>query len=79
MAKNDKELDYAMGWCWAEREWAGGEVLNHGGSNTFWYCVTWIAPKKNFATLVMCNQGPPLAPGAADKITEELIKKYLKE
>jgi len=79
MAKREGELDYAMGWCWAERGWAGGMVLNHAGSNSFWLCETWVAPKKNFAVLVMCNQGPPLATGAVDEITLELIKRYCKD
>jgi hypothetical protein len=36
---------------------ATGNVLTHSGSNTMWFCVTWIAPERDFAVLVMCNQG----------------------
>lgn len=48
---------YALGWMVGEREWAGGEVLTHSGSNTMWFCVTWLAPKQDFAVLVCCNAG----------------------
>jgi CubicO group peptidase (beta-lactamase class C family) len=49
--------DYACGWAVGERKWAGGRVLTHAGSNTLWYCVTWLAPKRNFAVLVTTNRG----------------------
>ncbi len=44
--------DYALGWSVAERPWAGGRVLTHAGSNTMWFCVTWLAPARDFAVLV---------------------------
>ena len=48
---------YAMGWMIAEGQpWAGGPALTHGGSNTMWMAVVWIAPAKDFAVLVACNQ-----------------------
>lgn len=55
-----KESDtsgYAMGWGVASRPWAGGRVLTHTGSNTMWFCVVWIAPRKDFAVLVAANAG----------------------
>jgi CubicO group peptidase (beta-lactamase class C family) len=50
-------FEYAMGWIVADRAWAKGRVLTHAGSNTLWFCVTWIAPEVDLATLVCSNQG----------------------
>jgi CubicO group peptidase (beta-lactamase class C family) len=48
---------YAMGWIIADGQpWAGGPALNHAGSNTMWYAVAWLAPNKDLAVLVACNQ-----------------------
>lgn len=60
----DSLSDYAFGWVRSVRPWARGEgaeatgrVLTHSGSNTMWFAVTWLAPERDFAVLVMCNQG----------------------
>jgi len=46
-----------MGWIVADGQpWAGGPALTHAGSNTMWFAVAWLAPKKDFAVLVACNQ-----------------------
>jgi CubicO group peptidase (beta-lactamase class C family) len=51
------EPKYAMGWIIADNQpWAGGPALTHAGSNTMWLAVAWLAPKKDFAVLVACNQ-----------------------
>jgi CubicO group peptidase (beta-lactamase class C family) len=48
---------YAMGWIVADGlTWAGGPALTHTGSNTMWYAVAWLAPAKDFAVVVVCNQ-----------------------
>jgi CubicO group peptidase (beta-lactamase class C family) len=48
---------YAMGWIVAGGQpWAGGPALTHAGSNTMWFAVVWLAPEKDFAVLVACNQ-----------------------
>ncbi len=48
---------YAMGWIVAGNQpWAGGSALTHAGSNTMWFAVAWLAPAKDFAVLVACNQ-----------------------
>ena len=53
---------YAMGWIIAENQpWAGSPALTHAGSNTMWYAVVWLAPEKDFAVLVACNQANPEA------------------
>jgi CubicO group peptidase (beta-lactamase class C family) len=51
------EQPYAMGWIVADNQpWAGGPALTHAGSNTMWMAVAWLAPGKDFAVLVACNQ-----------------------
>jgi CubicO group peptidase (beta-lactamase class C family) len=53
----DGKPKYAMGWIIADGQpWAGGPALAHDGSNTMWYATAWIAPAKDVAILVACNQ-----------------------
>ncbi|MCF7972774.1 MAG: beta-lactamase family protein [Phycisphaerae bacterium] len=65
---------YALGWVVAQRDWAGGKVLTHAGSNTMNYATVWIAPQRNFAILVCVNQGGDAAAKACDSATEALIE-----
>ncbi len=74
----DSETEYAMGWIVTSRPWGGGRVLTHAGSNTMWYAVVWLSPKKNFAVLVACNQGGDNAAKACDDIAGKLIRHYQK-
>lgn len=76
-ATPDKGDDYAMGWGTGERSW-GGRVLTHAGSNTMWYCVTWLAPEKGFAVLVTTNCAGDEAARAADEAAGALIREHLK-
>ncbi len=62
---NDKD-EYALGWIVADRPWAGGQVLTHNGSNTHWFVVTWLAPKKNMAFMAASNVGPAAGGAATD-------------
>ena len=71
--------DYALGWATAKRAWAGGTALNHNGSNTMWYCVTWLAPERGFAFLVATNQGGKKAAEGCNAAVGELMKTYLQE
>ena len=66
---------YAMGWVVAERDWGRGTVLNHFGSNTLWSANVWIAPRRNFAVLVVCNQGGDKAYQATDDVVWALINR----
>lgn len=77
---------YAAGWRVDDRGWADGDdedkkgrVLTHSGSNTMWFCVTWIAPERNFAVLVCCNQGGDAAGKAADAAAWTLIQAFLND
>jgi CubicO group peptidase (beta-lactamase class C family) len=69
--------DYALGWLVAEREWGGGTVLSHNGSNTMNFAVAWVAPVRDFAVLVVCNQGGPAAFKACDEAASKLIRLHL--
>jgi CubicO group peptidase (beta-lactamase class C family) len=65
---------YAGGWGVTKRPWAGGLTLTHAGSNTNWYCTTWIAPKKDFAVLIAINYGSEPAASIADEGASKLIE-----
>ncbi len=73
--------EYAGGWGIAERDWGGGEgttkgrVLTHAGSNTSWFCVTWLAPSRDFAVLVCTNIAGDQGPAAADAAAWALIQR----
>jgi CubicO group peptidase (beta-lactamase class C family) len=69
--------DYAAGWQIANRDWAGGKVLTHSGSNTMSYAVVWMAPKRNFAVLVASNQGGGGVEKGCDEAAWTLIKEFL--
>jgi CubicO group peptidase (beta-lactamase class C family) len=66
--------EYALGWLVVQREWGGGTVLTHAGSNTMNYAVVWISPKRNFAVLIATNQGGPAAAKACDEAAGALIR-----
>lgn len=75
---------YAMGWLVATRPWAKGtdegstgRVLNHAGSNTLWYAVTWVAPERDFAVLIASNQGGSIATRACDEAAWALIQHHI--
>jgi CubicO group peptidase (beta-lactamase class C family) len=72
-------FDYAGGWIVADRPWAGGKALTHSGSNTTWYCTAWLAPARDFATLVATNQGGEDVGKALDEASEGLIRMAVSE
>jgi CubicO group peptidase (beta-lactamase class C family) len=61
ISDNDGD-SYALGWGVAQRPWADGLVLNHSGSNTYWFCVTWTAPEKDL--VMVCASNVPPNPGS---------------
>ncbi len=76
---------YAGGWLLCTRAWAKGDrpgdcgrALMHGGSNTLWLCLAWIAPEKDLAFLAVTNQGGVLAQVAGNRAITALIKQYAK-
>ena len=63
---------YAYGWVAPEhRDWAGGPVLWHNGSNTYWYALLALAPEKNMVVAVASNDGDV---ERADAAFTELVK-----
>jgi CubicO group peptidase (beta-lactamase class C family) len=74
--------DYAMGWVITPRQWAdegkSADVLTHSGSNTMWFAVVWIAPKRDLAVLVCTNSGDKATTQAADKACWALIQEQIK-
>ncbi|CAG0967288.1 Protein flp [Phycisphaerales bacterium] len=66
--------DYACGWSITQRPWGEGRVLNHNGSNTMWFAVTWLAPKRDFAVLVACNIGGDAGSSGADEAVGAMIR-----
>jgi len=73
------DSEYAFGWVATQRSWGGGTVLTHAGSNTMFYAVIWIAPKKDFAVVVCTNAGGPVAEKATDTAAAALIREYLSQ
>jgi CubicO group peptidase (beta-lactamase class C family) len=65
--------DYALGWMVAQRDWAGGKALNHGGDNTMNFANVWVAPQRDFAILVCVNQSGDAAFRATDEAVAALI------
>ncbi len=52
-------------------------ALTHAGSNTMWFCVAWLAPQKQMAVLVVCNQGGPKATKATDEAAGLAIRRFI--
>ena len=68
--------EYGFGWGMVDRDWAGGRVLTHAGSNTLSYAVAWLAPIVGFGVLVTCNQGGGKTDRAVDEVAGRLIEWY---
>ncbi len=69
--------NYAGGWLVVDRPWGGGTVYSHAGSNTMNYAVVWMAPLKDFAVLVVTNQGGPQAEAGTDEAASALIVRHV--
>lgn len=68
--------DYACGWVVVKRSWAGGKAMMHNGSNTMWYVVMWLAPKKDFSVVVGTNIAGPDAEQGCDEVASAMIRQY---
>lgn len=71
--------DYACGWVRMKRDWAGGPVLWHNGSNGMWYIVMWLAPEKDFCVIAATNVAGDEAEKACDDACVAMINKWLPE
>ncbi|MBV8206063.1 MAG: beta-lactamase family protein [Acidobacteria bacterium] len=65
--------NYALGWGAVDRDWGGGRVLTHAGSNTMNFAVVWMAPLRHFAVLVVTNDGEQSAAKACDEAASAMI------
>ena len=50
---------YAAGWTVVSRSWAKGEAITHGGTNTSWCALVWIAPRIGHAYVAAANSAEP--------------------
>ncbi len=64
---------YAFGWGVATRDWAGGRVLQHAGSNTMWYATVWLAPERNIAMFAVTNAAGDAGAQGTDAAVAALI------
>ena len=48
---------YARGWIRHERDWAGGPLIWHNGSNTLWYALLMLLPARNMTLAFVTNDG----------------------
>lgn len=69
--------DYAFGWGTTERDWGGGTVLTHTGSNNQNFAVVWMAPAKQFAVMAVTNEGGDPSEKACDEVCAAMIGRYL--
>ncbi len=69
---------YALGWVVVQRDWAGGTALAHTGSNTLWFAVVWLAPKRDAAFLTATNCGSDQGFRACDAAVAAMIGLYLR-
>ena len=73
----DPEGDgYSLGWGTLEREWGGGTVFTHAGSNTYWYAVAWVAPETDFVAVVASNMPPNVASGPCDTAVGMMVQRF---
>ncbi len=70
--------NYAMGFGVTKRDWGGGTVLTHSGSNTLFYATVWIAPEKDLVMLVATNAADDAAANAVDSAFAPMIEAYAK-
>lgn len=62
------------GWDRQNRSWADGVVLTHTGSNTSFFAIVWLAPKKNLSLISLTNYGGPRAFPALDEAISAMIQ-----
>ncbi len=74
----DDKNGYGLGWITAQRDWADGSVLMHNGSNTMWFSVVWIAPKRGFAVMAVTNLDGKDGAAATDAVASLLIEQQVK-
>ena len=69
--------EYACGWLVQERDWAGGEVLWHTGSNAMFYAVMWVAPEREATFVAATNAAHSEADDACNDAVVAMIRRVL--
>ena len=69
--------NYAMGWLVEERDWGGGDVLWHKGSNAMFYAVMWVAPEKDAVFVAATNAAHSEADDACNDAVVALMRRVL--
>ncbi len=65
--------EYAGGWVLLDRGWGKGRVYMHDGSNTMWYCVTFVAPEIQTAIFAASNCGLEASEGC-DQALQRVLR-----
>jgi D-alanyl-D-alanine carboxypeptidase len=68
-APGGSDWSHSPGWSVSQAEWAGGALLGHLGSNTYWVSQVSMAPGRDVAFLIVTNVGDD----AAEQPFEELL------
>jgi CubicO group peptidase (beta-lactamase class C family) len=69
--------DYALGWLVEERDWAGGDVFWHAGSNSMFYAVMWVAPDREATFVAATNADHSEADDGCNDAIVALIRRVL--
>jgi len=69
--------DYALGWLVDDRDWAGGDVLWHTGSNAMFYAVMWVAPEREATFVAATNAAHSEADDGCNDAIVALIRRVL--
>ena len=71
------QQDYAMGWLLDDRDWGGGNVLWHAGSNAMFYAVMWVAPEREATFVAATNAAYSEASDGCNDAIIALIRRVL--
>jgi len=67
---------YALGWGVDDRDWAAGRVLQHHGSNGYWWASVWLAPNRDLGFFAVTNAAGDPGFAAADEAVQALIRRF---
>jgi hypothetical protein len=66
---------YACGWGVGQEAWARGRVLQHAGSNGWWYAVV-VAPERNLGAFVATNAAGTAGETATSQTATLMIRRF---
>ncbi|MFO0839361.1 MAG: serine hydrolase domain-containing protein [Phycisphaerae bacterium] len=70
------KLEYAMGWGLGPKQWHGEPVFQHAGSNSMWFAMIQLSPKRDLAIVVATNCGTAEAQKACRETAEKLVARF---